>query len=262
MKTSSRSRQTRPQMVSLQGIRAVIFDLDGVVTQTARIHAYAWKRLFDEFFTQHYSGTSVDLFDIATDYSRYVDGKPRYEGVASFLKSRSINLPWGDPTDAEDALTIYGLGNRKDRYFRAAINEVGIDVYESTVTVIHQLKSVGISVAVVSASRNCVPILKRAGLTNLFDTKVDGIDAEHWKLRGKPEPDTFLFAAEGLHIPPHQAIVVEDSLAGVEAGKHGRFKEVIGVDRANQRQALSSQGATVVVNDLSNLVFMDIPHYV
>ncbi len=240
----------------LAGYDALLFDLDGVITKTAAVHAQAWKALFDEFLlnwsAQH--GQAFQPFDIGADYVRYVDGKRRYDGVASFLESRGIALSRGEPTDVPDAPTVCGLGNRKDRYFLAALEEQGVAVFDDAVALLDAVRRAGKRVAVVSASENCDPILRRVGLIDRFDARVTGREASEWHLAGKPAPDTFLKAAELLGVPPAKAVVLEDAISGVQAGKAGGFGLVVGVDRGGAGQALAANGADVVLRDLNELV--------
>lgn len=235
-------------------IKAFLFDLDGVVTHTAAIHARAWKRLFDEFLAGFEGDPERRApFRLPEDYLAYVDGKPRYEGVRSFLQSRGIDLPWGDPQDSPDDRTICGLGNRKNRYFNEVMAEQGVEVFPTTIDLIRALRTKGIKTACVSSSKNCRPVLERAGITDLFDVIFDGRDLEREGLAGKPRPDAFLRAAERLGVAPAESAVVEDAVSGVAAGKAGAFRLVIGVDRGAGREALQSAGADVVVADLSDL---------
>ncbi len=231
---------------------AVIFDLDGVVTRTARVHAAAWKKLFDEYLAKR-QGEGYRPFDPDSDYRQYVDGKPRYDGVQSFLASRDIDLPYGSPEDSIDIETVCGLGNRKNAYFHTYLKREGVAVYDAATDLIRRLRDAGIRTAVVSSSKNCVPVLKAAGIADLFDAKIDGIDAEKRELAGKPAPDIFLESASELKVDPGRAIVVEDALAGVEAGKRGNFGCVIGVDRGDHGEALKQHGADVAVTDLSRI---------
>ncbi len=229
----------------------VIFDLDGVITKTARLHARAWKEMFDRYL----EGRSEDHrpFDIDADYREYVDGKPRYEGVRSFLRSRTIELPWGDPTDSPERETVCGLGNRKNELFVALVREEGADVYESSVDIIERLRAKRFKVAVVSSSKNCADILAATDLTHLFEVKVDGVDSQSLDLKGKPDPDIFLEAAKRLGVSPERCVVLEDAVSGVQAGRRGGFGAVIGVDRADQEQSLLEGGAGLVVKDLEEL---------
>lgn len=234
------------------GLKAWLFDLDGVVTRTAKVHARAWKRLFDEFLAGR-QGDPEQLgpFRLPQDYIAYVDGKPRYEGVQSFLLARGIDLPWGDPGDSPDAPTVCGLGNRKNQYFNEVMDEDGVEIFDGTVALIEALRAKGVKTACVSSSKNCVPVLRRAGLVELFDAIFDGRDLEREQLPGKPRPDAFLRGAALLGVVPAEAIVVEDAVSGVEAGRAGNFALVIGVDRGSGRDALLAAGADVVVDDLS-----------
>lgn len=233
-------------------ISAVIFDMDGVVTDTARIHAAAWTQLFDEYLRQRSArtGESFQPFDPVQDYLRYVDGKPRYDGVRDFLASRGIEIPEGAREDPADRETVCGLGNRKDRSFRAALDDQGARAYPSTVALVRALKARGVATAIVSASRNMTQVLEAAGLVDLFEVRVDGVVSDERKLPGKPDPGVFLEAARELGVEPARAAVVEDALAGVEAGRRGGFGLVIGVNRGDQARALHDAGADVVVTDL------------
>jgi trehalose 6-phosphate phosphatase len=245
----------RELIISPDWFRAVIFDLDGVVTRTADVHAAAWKRLFDAYLGGRLArpGEDSSPFDIERDYRCYVDGRPRYEGVIHFLSARHLDLPMGEPDDPPGRDTVCGLGNRKDRIFRELVEKQGVEVYGCAVALIRKLRRVGIRTAVVSASKNCRLILDRAGLSDLFDARVDGIEAERLGLSGKPEPDTFLEAARRLRAQPERAVVLEDAIAGVEAASRGHFGLVIGVDRDGQRSALSAQGAALVLADLCGI---------
>ncbi|MEO5718074.1 MAG: beta-phosphoglucomutase family hydrolase [Chthoniobacterales bacterium] len=234
---------------------AVLFDLDGVLTRTASVHAAAWKKLFDEFLKQRNAdrGEPFVPFDIEADYRRYVDGKPRYDGVASFLKSRKIELPWGTPEDTRDVQSVHGLGNRKDQYFLEHLKERGVERYEAAITLVETLRAQQVKTAVVSSSNNCAAALDSAGIAELFDARVDGIESTRLGLKGKPAPDTFLEAARRLGVEPARAVVVEDAIAGVAAGRAGGFGTVIGVDRIGQSQALREAGADVVVTALDQV---------
>jgi alpha,alpha-trehalase len=233
---------------------AVIFDMDGVVTRTAVLHAAAWKQLFDEFL-QARAGEpgSFRPFDIEADYRYYVDGKPRYDGVASFLASRDISLPYGSPDDPPDADTVCGLGNRKDAFFQQMLKRDGVEVYESTVRLIRRLKDASIKPGIFSASRNAGSILAAAGIHRLFDAKVDGLDAEKMSLAGKPSPETLLELARRLGASPARTAVVEDAIAGVQAGRAGDFALVIGVNRSGKPGTLLANGADIEVSDLSQV---------
>jgi alpha,alpha-trehalase len=240
---------------SLAGIDAVIFDMDGVVTDTANVHAAAWKRLFDEYLQERAAagGETFVPFDADHDYSRYVDGKPRYDGVRDFLAARGISLPEGEITDAPERETISGLGNRKDAYFLAHLREHGARAFPSTVDLVQRLTAKRVPTAIISASRNMTEVLAAAGLGDLFAVKVNGLDADRLNLRGKPYPDVFLEAARRLGVEASRAAIVEDALAGVEAGRRGGFGLVVGVDRTGHGDALLAAGADVVVRDLEEL---------
>lgn len=234
---------------------AVLFDLDGVITDTARVHAAAWKEMFDEFLRRHAAeeGDEQEPFDDEAEYRRYVDGKPRYDGVRSFLAARGITLPEGGPDDPPDARTVHGLGNRKNELVGALLAE-GVEPYPGSVALVHQLRERGTGVAVVSSSRNCGRVLEAAGIADLFDAQVDGRVAGELGLPGKPAGDTYLEAARRLGVPPERAVVVEDATSGVEAGRNGGFGLVIGVDRTGNPEALREHGADLVVADLGELV--------
>lgn len=243
-------------VLSAERFDAVLFDKDGVLTETATLHAEAWKWTFDDFLRlrAETSGEQVERFDVEDDYRRYVDGKPRYDGVRSFLASRGIELAEGDPTDPPIADTVAGLGNRKNELVVELIETEGVRAFPGSVRLVEDLRRQRFRTAVVSSSANCGAVLRSAGIDHLFDTQVDGIVAAELGLPGKPAPDTFLFAARSLQVAPERAVVVEDALAGVEAGRAGGFGLVIGVDRLNQAQALRDHGADLVVADLGELV--------
>ena len=234
---------------------AVLFDLDGVLTRTAKVHAAAWKKLFDGFLEQRATRTGEPFipFDIDTDYLRYVDGKPRYDGVAAFLESRGIELPLNAPEDGPGAQSVRGLGKLKDRYFLQHLEQDGVEPYEAAIALVRKLRAQEIRTAVVSSSNNCAVVLEAAGIAQLFDTRVDGTDATRLELKGKPAPDVFLEAARRVGVEPARAVVVEDAIAGVAAGRAGRFGCVIGVDRREQAQALRDAGADVVVTDMGQI---------
>jgi trehalose-phosphatase len=238
-----------------RALDAVLFDLDGVVTRTAKQHAAAWKELFDGYLRRRAAreNVPVQLFDVDHDYRRYVDGKPRHEGVESFLRSRAINLPYGDPADSPDDETICGLGNKKNQIFRRLLKSQGVEVFDSAVALIRRLRSHGFKTAIVSSSKNCAAVLDAANLADLFDTRADGTDIAHLRIRGKPAPDIFLLAAERLGVAPQRAAVVEDAIAGVQAGRNGRFQLVIGVASRGNPDVLRDNGADVVVNDLGEI---------
>jgi beta-phosphoglucomutase family hydrolase len=237
-------------------IRACLFDLDGVVTQTAAVHAAAWKQMFDEFLsawsTQH--STRFQPFDIVDDYDKYIDGRPRDDGTRTFLLARGIELPDGQPDDPPDAQTVHGLSNRKNQLVLERLGDDGVQVYPGTVRFIGQVRQVGMSTAVVSSSANTERVLAAADIASLFEVRVDAQVAVQRHLAGKPAPDTYLAAAEMLHVTPARAAVFEDALAGVEAGRAGHFGLVVGVDRVHQADALRDHGADIVVADLDELI--------
>jgi beta-phosphoglucomutase family hydrolase len=238
------------------GVTACLFDMDGVVTKTAVVHAAAWKDMFDEFLREHAKATGTEFvpFDSAADYDRYVDGKPRLDGTRSFLQSRGIEVPEGTPDDPPGTPTIYGLSNRKNEMVLARLAAGGVEVYPGTVSYIRSARSLGIKTAIVSSSANTKQVLDGAGLNELFDIRIDGLIATERGLKGKPAPDTYLAAAEELGLTPAQAAVFEDALAGVESGRAGKFALVVGVDRVGQADALRAHGADIVVQDLAELL--------
>ena len=239
----------------LAGFRAVLFDLDGVLTDTASIHSDCWKRMFDEFLRERAerSGEPFVEFDIAGDYHRYVDGKPRYDGVRSFLASRNIELPDGDPGDPPGSDTVCALGNRKNTLVNEVVERDGVTPYPGSIRLLDELASAGVHMAIVSSSKNAPKVLAAAGIAERFETVVDGAVAAQAGLPGKPAPDTFLDAARRLNVPREQSVVVEDAISGVEAGRNGQFGLVIGVARADNEGALSNAGADLVVTDLGEL---------
>jgi beta-phosphoglucomutase family hydrolase len=238
------------------GVRALLFDLDGVLTQTAKVHAAAWKQMFDEYLRARASqrGEQFVPFDDVKDYDEYVDGKPRYDGVQSFLESRGIELPQGTPDDPPSAETVDGLGNRKNEIVLKLIHDHGVDPYEGSVRYVQAARDARLPRAVVSSSTNAHDVLKAAGYDGMFDAIVDGLSVERDHLAGKPAPDTFLEGAHKLGVEPAAAAVYEDALAGVQAGRAGKFGFVVGVDRVGQAQALREHGADIVVKDLSELL--------
>ena len=239
---------------------AIIFDMDGVITRTATLHAWAWKRTFDEFLARHETpgGERHPPFDIDADYLRYVDGKPRHEGVRSFLAARGIELAEGGPTDGPEAATVHGLGGRKDALFVDRMRRDGVDVFASTIALIRILRGRGQKTAVVTSSRNGREVLRGAGIEDLFDARIDGLDAEALGLQGKPHPDPFLKCAALLGVSVGRTVVVEDAVSGVEAGQCGGFGLVVGVDRGGNRDALAAHGADLVVADLGELTVDDL----
>jgi beta-phosphoglucomutase family hydrolase len=238
------------------GITTCLFDLDGVLTQTAKIHAQAWKEMFDGFLREwaQRHGRPFEPFDRPTDYDEYVDGKPRLDGVRSFLASRAIDLPMGSPSDPPESETVHALGTRKNDGVLELIREQGVEPYEGSVRFVEAARDQGLRRAVVSSSTNCKDVLIAAGIDHLFEARVDGVVAERERLAGKPAPDTFLEGARLLGAEPVQAAVFEDALAGVEAGRAGDFGWVVGVDRSGQAEALRARGADVVVQDLAELL--------
>jgi beta-phosphoglucomutase family hydrolase len=237
-------------------IRACLFDLDGVLTDTATVHAEAWKEMFETFLRARATreGTAFVSFDPVRDYEEHIDGKQRFDGVRSFLASRGIELPEGSREDPADAETIGGLGNRKNELVLAMIDRRGVHAYQGSVRFVRAARDARLRRAVVSASANCRKVLEAAGITDLFEARVDGVVAEQEQLRGKPAPDMFLSAARILGVHPEEAAVFEDALAGVAAGRAGRFGFVVGVDRVGQADALRAHGADTVVSDLAELL--------
>jgi beta-phosphoglucomutase family hydrolase len=238
------------------GIHGCLFDLDGVITETAKVHAAAWKEMFDGFLRQRarQAGQPFVPFDQVKDYDEYVDGKPRADGTRSFLASRGIELPEGHEDDPPGADTVYGLGNRKNEIVLRLIHEQGVEAYPGSVRYIRAVKDAGLPRAVVSSSTNCRDVLIAAGIEDLFDARIDGVVAEREHLHGKPAPDTFLAGARALGLKPAAATVFEDALAGVAAGRAGNFGFVVGVDRVGQAEGLKEHGADIVVKDLAELL--------
>ncbi|RPE33340.1 HAD family hydrolase [Kitasatospora cineracea] len=237
-------------------IKAFLFDLDGVLTQTAKVHAAAWKDMFDDFLRAEAARTGGPFvpFDPVGEYDRYVDGRPRLDGTRSFLASRGIELPEGTPDDPPGARTVNGLSSAKNATVLRMIHEQGVQPYPGSVAYLHRLRELGLPRAVVSSSANCRDVLRAAGIDDLFEVVVDGITAARDHLAGKPAPDTFLAAAAQLGVAPEHAVVFEDALAGVAAGRAGGFGAVVGVNRTGQADALREHGASVVVDDLSELL--------
>jgi beta-phosphoglucomutase family hydrolase len=242
--------------------KAVIFDLDGVVTDTAKLHTTAWKKAFDDYlqYRSRRDGTPFTEFTL-DDYLTYVDGKPRYDGVKSFLESRDINLPYGQPEDTKADETICGIGNSKNDAFRLVLEKNGADVFETTVSLIRELKKNGIHVGVASSSRNCESVLKRAGLLKLFETRVDGVVSAELGLNGKPEADIFLRAASNIGVAPSEAVVVEDAASGVAAGRKGGFGLVLGIAREDNADELLQDGADMVLKDLAEISIEDMDEW-
>lgn len=238
------------------GVVACLFDLDGVLTDTARLHAAAWAEMFDGYLRERAARTGQPFvaFDPAADYQRYVDGKPREDGIRSFLESRSIHLPEGDPDDGPDAETVTGLGRRKNLLFLRAVHDGGVPVFEGSRRYLQAVAEAGLAVAVVSSSANTREVLESTGLDRYVRCRVDGVTIREEHLKGKPAPDAFLRAADLLDVKPALAAVFEDAISGVEAGRAGAFGFVVGVDRVGHAEALRRHGADVVVEDLEELL--------
>ncbi|MGY1652525.1 beta-phosphoglucomutase family hydrolase [Geodermatophilus sp. SYSU D01119] len=232
-------------------IRACLFDMDGVLTRTATVHMAAWKRTFDEYLRAT-DPRAVEFTQL--DYNRYVDGKPRADGVRDFLASRGITLPEGTPDDPPDARTVHGIGSRKNELLLAELAEHGVEVYPASMTYLRAVKEAGLATAVVTASANGEQVIAAGGFADLIDARVDGVVTAREGLRGKPAPDTFLAGARALGVEPGEAAVFEDALAGVAAGRAGAFGLVVGVDRVGQADALRENGADVVVTELDQLL--------
>ncbi|RBY97452.1 hypothetical protein DQ237_00335 [Blastococcus sp. TF02-8] len=241
-----------PRAVGLpEGVRACLFDLDGVLTRTATVHMAAWKRTFDEFLRSRDPAAAEFT---QQDYNRYVDGKPRADGVRDFLASRGIVLPEGSAGDAPDAATVQGVASRKNELVLRELDEHGVEVYEHSMSYLRAVREAGLATAVVTASANGEQVVAAGGFADLIDTRVDGVVAAREGLRGKPAPDTFLAGAQALGVPPQEAVVFEDAQAGVAAGRAGGFAFVVGVDRVDQADALREAGADVVVTELDQLL--------
>jgi beta-phosphoglucomutase family hydrolase len=242
-----------------EGVAACLFDMDGVVTKTAIVHAAAWKQMFDDFLRERAKsdGTEFVPFDSHHDYYAYVDGKPRLDGTKSFLESRGIELPEGSPDDKPGTPTLNGLSNRKNDLVLVKIKEDGVQVYDGTITYIKAVRDAGLATAIVSSSANTKQVLDVTKIADLFDVRVDAQFAKEHNLHGKPAPDTFLAAAKALKVPAAHAVVFEDALAGVEAGHAGHFALVVGVDRVGQAEALHEHGADVVVENVADLLKQD-----
>ncbi len=252
---------SRPRRAALvpnlpSGISACLFDLDGVLTQTAKVHAAAWKEMFDAFLLDRsrQTGEPFRPFELPADYAEHVDGKLRQDGVRVFLASRGISLPEGSADDSPQTETVHGLGNRKNELVLELIRKRGVGVYEGSVRFVEAVRELGLPRAVVSASKNCREVLAAAGIDELFEVRVDGVAAEQRGLRGKPAPDTFLAAAEELGVAPANGAVFEDAVAGVAAARAGSFGWVVGVDRIGHGAALRNHGADLVVTDLAELL--------
>ena len=240
-------------------VKACLFDLDGVLTQTAKVHAAAWQEMFDDYLRARAARTGEKFvpFDPVADYDEYVDGLPREDGTRAFLRSRGIELPEGDDSDPPDAETVHALSERKNALVLRRIKEGGVQTYPGSVRFLHAVRAAGLPTAVVSSSANCKDVLEVTGLDALLDVRVDGVVARELHLAGKPAPDTYLAAARLLHVAPANAAVFEDALAGVAAGRAGGFGFVVGVDRVGQADELRAHGADVVVQDLAELLGPD-----
>jgi beta-phosphoglucomutase family hydrolase len=238
------------------GITALLFDLDGVLTKTADVHAAAWKEMFDAVLAEHASDSAVDSrpFDPKADYHQYVDGKPRYDGVRDFLASRGLHPPEGTSADTAADETIIGLGNRKNDVVQEIIRTKGVDPYEGSVRYLHAARDAGLGIAVVSSSANAEAVLAAAGLSEFIQVRVDGKVAADEGIPGKPAPDMYLVAAERLGATPAQSAVFEDAISGVKSGAAGDFAMVVGIDRGGQPDALREAGATIVIDDLADLL--------
>jgi len=235
---------------------AVLFDLDGVITATAKLHAACWKKMFDEYLEKRSKETGEPFkpFEIATDYKLYVDGKPRYDGVRDFIGSRGIELPEGTSEDSPQTKTVRGLGNRKNDLINEVIDSVGVDAYEGTIALARKIRDEGIKIAVVTSSQNCDVVLKAAKIEDLFEVRVDGNVIHEQHLLGKPAPDSYLEGAKRLGVDPKRTVVVEDAISGVQSGRNGKFGLVIGVDRNGNADELKKNGADVVVKDLGEFL--------
>ncbi len=234
--------------------KAIVFDLDGVITKTAVTHIKAWKNIFDEFLKFRAEREQISFKEFTeTDYLDYVDGKPRYEGVSSFLESRNINIPEGSMDDSPEEESICGLGNRKNKVFLEILQKEGTEVYPSSKELLLNLKAASVKTGVASSSKNCGKILETVGLLHMFDVMVDGIISEEMGLNGKPEPDIFLMACDLMESNPKETIVVEDAVSGVQAGAKGNFGLTLGVARKNNKEDLLINGADYVVKDLQEI---------
>jgi len=249
-------RQPKSKCVNRDQYDAILFDLDGVITNTANLHANCWKQVFDEYLQKRASERQEAFrpFDLAADYQLYVDGKPRFDGVRDFLRSRGIQLPEGNLDDPASIETVHGLGNRKDHMVNRVITEVGVEAYTGTVQFIHQVRRDGFKIAVVTSSQHCDAVLRATKMEEFFEVRVDGNVIEKQRLAGKPAPDTFLAAARLLGVEPKRTVVIEDALSGVEAGSNGKFGLVIGVARKGNAEELKRHGAHLAVEDLGELV--------
>lgn len=243
--------------IDFEKFKAVLFDLDGVLTSTEKIHSACWKKMFDEFLQEKSTETGEDFvpFDLERDYLKYIDGKPRYQGVRDFLTARSINLPEGTLKSPPSEKSIMGLGNKKNKLFNEIVERDGVEVYKSSLELVKYLNNKGIKMAVVSSSRNCRQILSASKMDSFFKVVVDGIKSAELGLEGKPEPDTFLQASRQLGVNPQHAVVIEDAISGVIAGKNGEFGLVVGIARKGNFNELRENGADIIVSDLAEIVF-------
>ncbi len=242
-------------MTNIYSYKAVVFDLDGVITKTALVHAASWKIMFDVFLKEYSqeNNTSFKEFTHKEDYLPYVDGKPRYQGVESFLLSRDVHIPFGQSNDDPAEKTVCGLGNRKNIVFREVLEKDGIEAYLSTVELIKALKKNNVHIGVASSSKNCEYVLKKAQLEHFFETRVDGVVSVELGLQGKPNADIFVRAAADMGVEPKDAIVVEDAVSGVQAGANGKFGLVIGLARENNKEELEAAGADNVIEDFEGI---------
>lgn len=248
--------RTPAEVFTAERFDAVLFDLDGVLTSTARIHAACWKKMFDEFLRtrSRRTGEPFRPFDLETDYKLYVDGKPRYDGVRSFLASREIRLPEGTQASSQDEESVCGLGNLKDSLVKEAIHAGRVETYPRAIDFVRWIRRRGLRTAVVSSSRNCAEVLRAVHIEELFDIRLDGVEVDRLRLPGKPAPDTYVRAAQLLGASPSRAAILEDAIAGVQAGRAGGFGLVIGVDRGGSAEALRQNGADIVVTELDQLI--------
>ena len=247
------------QTISVRTYDAWLFDLDGVITDTASVHGEAWKKTFDEYLKKvaERDGDDFEPFEIDPDYFEYVDGKPRYEGVDSFLRSRGIEIPWGTPDDAPGEETVCGVGNQKNILFNEILQSRGADIFDSTVSLIRELRKHGIKVAVVSSSKNCTTILDVANLSDLFDLQIDGVVAAAEGIAGKPQPDTYVEAANRLGVAVDRSVVIEDAISGVQAGRAGNFGLVLGIARHDEPEVLVNNGADIAIRDMAEISISD-----
>ena len=240
---------------SIDGLDALIFDLDGVITRTAALHMKAWQQMFESYFQEYLEKNDRDIepYKDKEDYLKYIDGKPRYDGVKSLLESRDINLDYGDSEDGPDKETICGLGNRKNKIFLDLMKQEGVHVFDDTINKIKKWRKRELKTAVISSSKNCKAVLETAEIENLFDIRVDGVTSEEMNIPGKPAPDIFLEAAKQLDTVPSKSAVFEDAIAGVKAGKAGNFKFVVGVARHSKEEDLYKNGANLVIKNFDEL---------